>query len=75
MKRGRKKGREEKGERERRRRENDGNVEDTVLNCTTSIADFVRLLNIFIYALEKAVQADGYSSSSSLQNANIIECK
>ena len=68
MKRGR---REERiGEKEK---ENDGNVKETVLNCTTSIADFVHLLNIFIYALEKAVEADGYSSS--LQNADIIEYK
>jgi len=31
----------------------------------------VHLLNIFIYALEKAVQADAYS----LQYANVIEYK
>jgi hypothetical protein len=64
-------------ERGRKKREREGEGEsdcdgsDTVLNCTTSIADFVHLFNIFIYALEKAVQADAYS----LQNANRIEYK
>ncbi len=36
-------------------------LQDTVLNCTINITDFVNLLHIFIYALEKVVKADACS--------------